>query len=164
MKQVDFSQKMQLFRWISATFGSTVLAIGISSLSLTMVNLAACPSFASSVYVPRPLTPGQELNDTLSDRDIPTGQGGFARDYSVELAAGDQIAIDLVSEVFDPMVVLMAKDGTTIAENDDGPDGTPNSLLFVRIVKSGTYIVRVRSFGETAGGSFRLLLTQLVRK
>ena len=113
------------------------------------------------VYSPLPLTLGQELSDTLSDRDIPTGQGGFARDYIVTLKAGDQIAVDLVSEVFDPMVVLMTKEGIPIAENDDGPDGTPNSLLFMRIVKSGTYIIRVRSFGETTGGAFKLIVTPL---
>ena len=113
------------------------------------------------VYTPLPLTLGQELTDTLSDRDIPTGQGGFARDYRVTLKAGDQIAVDLVSEVFDPMVVLMTKEGIPIAENDDGPDGTPNSLLFMRIVKSGVYIIRVRSFGETTGGVFKLMVTPL---
>jgi len=113
------------------------------------------------VYSPLPITLGQDLTDTLSDRDIPTGQGGFARDYIVTLKAGDQIAVDLVSEVFDPMVVLMTKEGIPIAENDDGPDGTPNSLLFMRIVKSGVYIIRVRSFGETTGGAFKLMVTPL---
>ncbi len=113
------------------------------------------------VYVPLPITLGQDLADTLSDRDIPTGQGGFARDYVVTLNAGDQIAVDLVSEVFDPMVILMTKEGIPIAENDDGPDGTPNSLLFMRIVKSGAYIIRVRSFGETTGGAFKLTVTPL---
>lgn len=125
------------------------------------VGLAAEKPLEQPVYSPLPLTLGQDLTDTLSDRDIPTGQGGFARDYQVTLKAGDQIAVDLVSEVFDPMVVLMTKEGIPIAENDDGPDGTPNSLLFMRIVKSGLYIIRVRSFGETTGGAFKLTVTPL---
>lgn len=127
------------------------------------IGVIGRPAFAEngSVYVPIPLTPGKEVRDTLSDRDIPTGQGGFARDYIVQLQAGDQIAIDLVSDTFDPVVVLMTKDGNKIGENDDGPDGTSNSLLFMRITKTGQYIVRVQSFGETAGGDFRLTLTKL---
>jgi hypothetical protein len=125
------------------------------------VGLAAEQPPKQPVYTPLPLTLGQDLTDTLSDRDIPTGQGGFARDYQVTLKAGDQIAVDLVSEVFDPMVVLMTKEVIPIAENDDGPDGTPNSLLFMRIVKSGVYIIRVRSFGETTGGPFKLTVTPL---
>jgi hypothetical protein len=112
-------------------------------------GLAAEQPPKQPVYTPLPLTLGQDLTDTLSDRDIPTGQ------------AGDQIAVDLVSEVFDPMVILMTKEGIPIAENDDGPDGTPNSLLFMRIVKSGVYIIRVRSFGETTGGAFKLTVTPL---
>ncbi len=124
-------------------------------------GLAAEQPPKQPVYTPLPLTLGQDLTDTLSDRDIPTGQGGFARDYIVTLKAGDQIAVDLVSEVFDPMVILMTKEGIPIAENDDGPDGTPNSLLFMRIVKSGVYIIRVRSFGETVGGAFKLMVTPL---
>jgi hypothetical protein len=51
--------------------------------------------------------------------------------------------------------------GSTIAENDDGPDGSSNSLLFTRVTKAGTYIVRVRSFGETGIGSFKLKVTRL---
>lgn len=126
--------------------------------------LTALPSVATPVYNPLPLILGQELKDTLSDRDIPTGQGSFARDYIIDLKAGDQVAIDLMSETFDPMVVLMTKEGVTVAENDDGPDGTSNSLLFMRVVKTGSYIVRVRSFGETAGGAFRLMVTPLQKR
>ena len=57
--------------------------------------LTALPSVATPVYNPLPLILGQELKDTLSDRDIPTGQGSFARDYVIDLKAGDQVAIDL---------------------------------------------------------------------
>ncbi len=134
-------------------------SVGIASL------LIAKSSFATpAVYTPMPIALGQEIKDNLTDRDIPTGQGSFARDYAIELNAGDQVAIDLLSETFDPMVILMTKDGITVAENDDGPDGTSNSLLFMRIVKTGNYIVRVRSFGETAGGAFRLTITPLKKR
>ena len=132
--------------------------------TILALSNTALPSMASPIYTPLPLIVGQELKDTLSDRDIPTGQGSFARDYSIDLKAGDQVAIDLMSETFDPMVVLMTKDGVTVAENDDGPDGTSNSLLFMRVVKTGVYTVRVRSFGETAGGPFRLMVTPLQKR
>jgi hypothetical protein len=129
-------------------------------------NVSALPTIANPippVYSPIPLSLGQEIKDSLSDRDIPTGQGGFARDYLIQLKTGDQIVIDLSSDVFDPMVVLMTKEGNPIAENDDGPDGTSNALLFTRIIKPGNYVIRVRSFGETAGGPFRLTVTPLTK-
>ena len=52
-------------------------------------------------------------------------------------------------------------DGTTIAENDDSPDSTSNSLLFTRIATAGKYIVRVRAFGQTGSGNFKLKVTKL---
>jgi hypothetical protein len=140
-------------RWYSALIlGTTLLTIGLKVLPA---------SSQQRLYNPIPLTTNKEISDTLTDQDIPTGEGGFSRDYVVTLAAGDQVAIDLFSEEFDGMIVLLAADGTTIAENDDGPDGSTNSLLFARITDAGKYIVRIRAFGETGSGKFKLKVTRL---
>ncbi|QQE66580.1 peptidase [Leptolyngbya sp. BL0902] len=116
---------------------------------------------AQQVYSPIPLPASREVTDTLSNRDIPTGFGGFARDYTVRLEAGDQVAIDVSSDEFDTMVALMGEDGFTIGENDDGPDGTTNSLLFARITQSGTYTVRIRAYAGQGSGQFRLKVARL---
>jgi Bacterial pre-peptidase C-terminal domain len=113
------------------------------------------------VYVPVQLPPSGEVEDTLSERDIPTGDGGFARDYKIQLVAGDQLAIDLTSEAFDTIINLLNSEGKNIGKNDDGPDGTSNSLLFMRIKESGTYIIRVQGFGETSSGKFKLKVSKL---
>ncbi|MFN6567835.1 peptidase [Nostoc minutum NIES-26] len=132
---------------------ATLLAIGVSTRAAFAQN---------KLYSPIPLTTSStELADTLSEKDIPTGQGGFARDYTVKLNKGDNLAVDLSSENFDSIITLLAPDGSTLAENDDGPDGTSNSLLFTRINETGTYIIRVRSFGETGVGNFKLKVTKL---
>lgn len=140
-------------RWYAA------LLMGISLLG---TQIAALPAKAQEkLYNPIPLPPNNTVSDTLSEQDIPTGEGGFARDYKVKLEEGDQVAIDLLSDQFDTIVILLASDGSTVAENDDGPDGTTNSLLFARITEEGNYIIRVRAFGETGGGNFNLKLTRL---
>ena len=113
------------------------------------------------IYTPIQLPVNGEVRDILSDRDIPTGDGGFARDYAIQLVAGDQIAIDLSSEAFDTVVMLLNAEGKNIAKNDDGADGTSNSLLFIRIKDSGTYVVRVQGFGETSSGEFKLKISKL---
>ncbi|MDJ1180938.1 PPC domain-containing protein [Roseofilum sp. BLCC_M91] len=128
---------------------------------LMAIGLQTAVQAQSEIYNPKPLPTTNEITDTLSQKDIPTGQGGFARDYIVKLNEGDNVVIDLYSDQFDTIITLLAEDGTTVAENDDGPDGSTNSLLFARITESGTYIVRVRAFGETAGGQFNLKLTRL---
>ncbi|MBD2299912.1 PPC domain-containing protein [Nostoc sp. FACHB-87] len=135
--------------------------ITVPTIFLT-ISISTTAAFAQSkLYSPIPLTNLTELSDTLSEKDIPTGQGGFARDYTVKLNKGDNLAVDLSSENFDCIITLLAPDGSTVAENDDGPDGTSNSLLFTRINETGIYIIRVRSFGETGVGNFKLKVTKL---
>lgn len=142
----------------SACRWSISILLGLSSY---FWGLKALPIWAQSLYSPIPLTSIDEVADTLSEKDIPTGEGGFARDYAVDLTEGDQIAVDVISDDFDAIVVLLSADGTTVAENDDGPDGSTNSLLFSRIAETGKYIVRVQAFGETGGGKFTLKVSRL---
>jgi Bacterial pre-peptidase C-terminal domain len=117
-----------------------------------------------AVYAPIQLPLSGEVKDTLSDRDIPTGDGGFARDYAIKLTAGENIAIDLTSEVFDTVVILLNAEGKNIGKNDDGVDGSSNSLLFTRIKNAGNYVIRVQGFGETSSGEFKLKVTKLKEK
>lgn len=138
--------------YLLSVFGTVMLAAGLKTL----------PSEAQQrMYSPIVLPSNQTVSDKLTEQDIPTGEGGFAKDYSVYLEEGDQVAIDLTSDDFDTIVMLLADDGATVAENDDGPDGTTNSLLFARITERGQYIIRVRAFGETGGGNFALKVTRL---
>lgn len=135
----------------------------VMSTTLLTIGITATASFAqvNKVYSPLPLPSTYEVTDSLTDKDIPTGQGGFARDYTVKLNKGENLAVDLASDSFDSIITLLGPNGSTVAENDDGPDGSSNSLLFTRISETGSYIVRVRSFGETGVGAFKLKVTRL---
>ncbi|MBD1805103.1 PPC domain-containing protein [Microcoleus sp. FACHB-SPT15] len=143
---------------IAARF-SLALLVPVTFLAVSLTAVAARAQ--DRLYNPITIPPSNELSDTLTENDIPTGEGGFARDYTINLDGGDQVAIDLISENFDTIVTLMASDGSTVAENDDGPDGSTNSLLFARITETGKYLIRVRAFGETGGGAFQLKVTRL---
>ena len=147
------------FKWLDLTVGIKKLAIGIFFCGMALQTLPA--QAESKMYNPPAITSEREIDDILTQDDIPTGDGGFARDYFVELEKGDQVTIDLTSDNFDSMVMLIAGDGAKVAENDDGPDGTTNSLLFSRIEESGKFIVRVKAYGDTSGGKFTLKLTRL---
>ncbi len=139
---------------------SLPLLIPMTALTIGMTAFTANAQTAS-MYNPIRLPASNEISDRLTDKDIPTGMGGFARDYVVSLQQGDQIVIDLTSDEFDTIITLIAPDGSTVGENDDGPDGTTNSLLFARITNAGNYILRVRPYGGQGVGSFNLKLTRL---
>ena len=143
--------------FILTIFSNRVNALPRTAIEPTPIQV----SKSAFVYAPVTLPPNGEVEDTLSERDIPTGDGGFARDYKIQLAAGDQLAIDLTSEAFDTVIILLNSEGKNIGKNDDGPDGTSNSLLFMRIKESGTYIIRVQGFGETSSGKFKLKVSKL---
>ena len=112
-------------------------------------------------YKPIPLVGGNEVKDVLSDKDIPTGQRGFARDYLIRAEKDERLEISATSDAFDTVVSLLSKEGEVIAENDDAGSDTTNSLLFVRVRRAGEYVVRVQSFGGSRGGKFTLKVTKL---
>lgn len=159
----DFNHRHSLLNSMenpSISSWSSGLLAGLTACTL---GLATVPVRAQQpMYRPIPMVSGEVVEDILSPQDIPIGDGGFLRDYRIRLETDDTVMVDLMSDDFDTVVVLLSSDGIAIAENDDRPDGTTNSLLFARIVEGGDYIVRVRAFGEVRGGNFRLKVTRLV--
>ena len=148
-------------------FLNKVLILPITLLSIIIYSHQAIAQTGNkdskdNIYNPILLKLEGEITDKLTIKDIPTGQGGFARDYQINLNKGDNLVIDASSENFDTIITLLGPNGSTVGENDDGPDGTSNSLLFVRITETGKYIIRVRSFGETGVGSYKLKVTKLL--
>lgn len=149
---------MKPTRFLSLLAPAFLLSTGLT-VSLGAISTGANRASAQ-MYNPIKLS-SEELKDTLSTSDIPTGTGGFARDYTVELKADDQVTIDAISEEFDTLVTLMDTNGVVVNENDDGPDGSTNSLLFARITEPGKYTIRVRSYAGGGAGPFTIKLTRL---
>jgi hypothetical protein len=137
-------------------------AFSIAPLTLLVITLSALVATAQTpLYKPIPVTLDNPIKDSLSDKDIPTGKRGFARDYIVRLTAGNTVTISVSSDSFDTFVTLIGSDGSVIEENDDGPDGTTNSQIMTKITRTEDYIIRVRTSGEhKVHGSFTLKLTQ----
>ncbi|MEP0910526.1 PPC domain-containing protein [Leptolyngbya sp. GB1-A1] len=152
--------KSLMFKSFLPLMVPATLAIG-SWAAIAQTAVAQTASSQSSLYRPIPMPSSNEVSDSITDQDIPTGFGGFARDYLVDFKEGDQVVIDLTSDQFDTILTLIAPDGSTVAENDDGPDGTTNSLLFARVTRPGNYIVRVSPYAGQGVGAFTLKVTKL---
>ena len=134
------------------------LALAVPAILVTTGLTAGRAS--AQLYNP-PTLGSEEVSDPLTISDIPTGFGGFAKDYIVNLEAGDQITIDAISNDFATLVTLMDENGVTVSENDDGPDGSTNSLLFARISEGGKSTIRVRSYAGEGSGPFTIKLARL---
>jgi len=77
-------------------------------------------------------------------------------EYTISLSEGESVQINVESEEFDTYMELLDGSGDVIAEDDDGGDGL-NSRLFFTAPSSGTYTIRIRSFGGgNVDGEFTL--------
>jgi hypothetical protein len=86
----------------------TAIAIAITvSLIPNIPNLASelVAQTLTNTYKPRPITSGVDINDILTDKDIPTGQKGFARDYAIAVQKDERLEIAVKSESFDTLTV-----------------------------------------------------------
>lgn len=137
---------------------TSAIALYLCSLSLPISNTSAQ---LRTLYKPSELAVGKDINDVLSDKDIPTGQKGFARDYQISATQDERLEITVNSSNFDTVLSLLDSKGDAIAENDDVAGDNTNSLIFFRVRQSGNYTVRVSSFGGSSGGKFVLRVNRL---
>lgn len=104
----------------------------------------------------------QTVVGTLSNRDPdnPLRPGAFRDDYQLTGAtAGQQIRINLSSEVFDTYLSVLVN-GVEIANDDDSGDGL-NSELVLTVQANTTYTIRATSYADFATGTYRLTTTPL---
>jgi len=140
------------------------LVAGVGAISLSLTNHHGSVSLAqvnNPVYKPTAIASGVDVNDILTDKDIPTGQKGFARDYIINVQKDERLEIAVNSGNFDTVLSLLDNKGEVVAENDDAVGDNTNSLIFFKIRQSGNYIVRVSSFGGSSGGKFTLRVNKL---
>ncbi len=138
-------------------------AVGVSAIAIGLASFApvSLAQVHTSVYKPTAITSGVDVNDILTDKDIPTGQKGFARDYTINVQKDERLEISVNSGSFDTVLSLLDSKGEVVVENDDAAGDTTNSLIFFKVRQSGNYIVRVSSFGGSSGGKFTLRVNKL---
>jgi hypothetical protein len=142
-------------------FFGLVAGVGVVFLGLTNHVSVSLAQVNNPIYKPTAIASGVDVNDILTDKDIPTGQKGFARDYTINVQKDERLEIAVNSGSFDTVLSLLDSKGEVVAENDDAVGDSTNSLIFFKIRQSGNYIVRVSSFGGSSGGKFTLRVNKL---
>jgi len=111
------------------------------------------PTTAPDLTDTPPVTPTPAPVVT-SDQDITPGalvEGELTEDmqhpaYTFTGGVGDTVSIDLNSDDFDPLVRLVAPDGSIVAEDDDSGGGIQSRINQVILPVSGVYTIEVDSF------------------
>lgn len=75
--------------------------------------------------------------------------------YLIDIAAGDEITIDMDAD-FDTVLEVRGITDPVVIVNDDRGDGTRNSRIFIGNFVPGTYTVIARSYWSSDGGPYTL--------
>jgi hypothetical protein len=126
---------------------------GDYSLHLAVVETEpGATSDTASAEVPVSLVTERGSLDS-EDEQLP--EGAYFDTYTVEAMAGQTLMVDLVSEAFDPYLILIAPDGARSA-NDDLPLDLSRSATRFQASQDGTYTILVTSFSAGSVGDYIL--------
>ena len=83
-----------------------ISAIALCSLPISLDSVIA-QIRNRTPYQPMVITTGTDINDVLTDKDIPTGQKGFARDYAISAIKDERLEITVNAGGFDTVLSLL---------------------------------------------------------
>lgn len=108
------------------------------------------------VVVPRGLSLGQRVEETLRAADPALSDGARGHEYRITLAAGTRLRLTARSTAFDARLAVGQGEGSAfvpLASNDNGAGGSDALLEFVATA-AGMYVVRVSAAASDASGAY----------
>lgn len=121
-------------------FGSSIAAI------------ALFPTVASADTILQRSCKLEATDNTLTDESL------FDR-HSFVGAAGQSITVSLVSNDFDPYVILLDARNQKIGESDDISEDDINARLTVTLPEDGAYSVLANSYDDVGLGDYTITIT-----
>ncbi len=124
------------------------LRLGVIS---TAVSLAVCAGWGAAT--------AQELlavQGALTTGDAVLEDGSLYDEYTFSGSSGQQITISLISQDFDPYLILLDPQGRRISENDDVSRNNRNSRLVITLPSTGTYTVVANSYESGRNGEYEI--------
>lgn len=102
------------------------------------------------------------LNSSVAGRldrnsEVLPADNSYFNAYVFEGRTGQQVVIDMTSSQLNPYLILLAPNGTPLAQDDDSGGGT-SSRVAVTLPDNGTYIILANSYGSGEVGSYELAL------
>ena len=129
--------------------------LGVTSLCTALLGGVSGVGSAAPVLVAQaPARSPQTLTGHL-DQNSAQVDGRYTSTQTFEGTAGEVLTIQLTSEDFDALLILLSPDGTAIAEDDDGAGGT-NSQIVITVPSTGTYTLIATSVGAGETGQYQL--------
>ena len=83
--------------------------------------------------------------------------------YTFEGQAGQQIAIEMLSNEIDPYLIVLTPDSNDLGHDNDGAGGR-NARLATTLPSTGTYLILANSYSAGELGSYQIQVTNLGRR
>ncbi|WP_395614321.1 caspase domain-containing protein [Allosphingosinicella sp.] len=133
---------------LGTAFLLATVAFGLSSSAIGQSDNAPAP---------RPLAAGQSINGELSANDTQRRSGKYEDVYLIQGRQGDRIDLRLMSEAFDPYLVVNGPGGFSMSNDDEeGQSESTNSRLVLQLPSDGTYRISATSFRSGETGAYRI--------
>lgn len=133
---------------LGTAFLLATVAFGLSSSAIGQSDNAPAP---------RPLAAGQSINGELSANDTQRRSGKYEDVYLIQGRQGDRIDLRLMSEAFDPYLVVNGPGGFSMSNDDEeGQSESTNSRLVLQLPADGTYRISATSFRSGETGAYRI--------
>jgi len=113
-------------------------------------------AFAQTVPVSPVIASGQTAAGELAITDSQRRSGKFEDLYVIEGHRGQRLQLDLISEAFDPYLVVTGPEGFNLANDDAAGGDSLNSRIVIQFPSDGQYRVSVTSFRAGETGAYRL--------
>ncbi len=122
-------------------------------LFLLLAPLLAAPALAQG---PRTIAIGQAVSDSLTSRD-PVGRSRRSpyQIWTMDGRRGQKIVVDLMSDEFDPYLVVRDEEGYVVASDDDSGEDN-NARVHAILPRDGRYRIVAMAFGEDGRGRYTL--------
>jgi hypothetical protein len=95
------------------------------------------------------------VEGVLNSQSQQLEDGRYFQVHELQGQVGESWVIDLRSEAFDAVLVVVDRSGNPVAANDDGGDGT-NARVVITLPETGVYRIGVTSDGAGEAGSYHL--------
>lgn len=125
-------------------FSALVIAVSTS----TAIVGTCLPPTAQAIE------PG-DISGQLDDTSATLQDGSYYAPQSLEINAGETIAIDLISEEFDPFLLLFDPEGQELARDDDSGDGD-DARIVLTVPQTGRYQLWVNTYNAGESGGYVL--------
>jgi len=99
---------------------------------------------------------GAPISGTLTEEsNVLPEDNSYFNSYTFDGRAGQQVVIEMTSTDLDAYLILLAPDGTSIAQDDDSAGGT-NSRLVATLPADGTYTILANTYSAGETGNYNL--------